>query len=93
MEMDFTIYGVSALAVIPVLMEFIKRYLWPLIFSGQELQDRMAVVVTVGLGLVLALIAWWAGAFAGTFGQVVFVGIFTGLGATGVFSGLKKRTE
>lgn len=84
--MDFTVYGIAAAAALMAIMEGIKRA-----FPG--LHDRNAWLVTVGLGVLLAVGVELATEYAvwDRWYRVVLSGMFAALAAGGLYSGVKAR--
>jgi len=83
---DFTVYGIGAAIALVALMEGVKRA-----FPG--LHDRNAWLVTVGLGVLLAVGVELATEFAvwDRWYRVVLSGVFAALAAGGLYSGVKAR--
>ena len=84
--MDFTVYGIGAAIALVALMEGIKR-------ACPGLRDRNAWLVTVGLGVLLAVGVELATEFAvwDRWYRVVLSGLFAALAAGGLYSGVKAR--
>ena len=86
--MDFEVYGIAAAVALFAIVEGIKKA-----FPG--LQDRNAWLVTIGVGLVLAVGVELATQFAAwdRWYRVVLSGVFAALAASGLYSGVKKREQ
>jgi predicted tellurium resistance membrane protein TerC len=83
---DFTVYGIGAAIALVALMEGIKRA-----FPG--LHDRNAWLVTVGLGVLLAVGVELATEYDvwDRWYRVVLSGLFAALAAGGLYAGVKAR--
>jgi hypothetical protein len=83
---DLSLYGVPLVILVLMLMEVFKR-IWP------GLKDRRALIVTLGTGVALSVLAkiaalapWFEEWFA-----VIFAGLMVSLLASGVYSHVKVR--
>jgi predicted tellurium resistance membrane protein TerC len=85
---DFTVYGIAAAAALMAIMEGVKR-------AVPGLHDRNAWLVTVGLGVLLAVGVELATEYAvwDRWYRVVLSGLFAALAAGGLYSGVKRREE
>jgi hypothetical protein len=86
--MDFALYGVAAAIALVAIMEGVKR-------AFPDLQDRAAWLVTVGLGVALAVGVELATQYAvwDRWYRVVLSGVFAALAAGGLYSGVKRRED
>ncbi len=84
--MDFTVYGIGAAIALVALMEGVKK-------AFPTLRDRNAWLVTVGLGILLAVGVELATEYAvwDRWYRVVLSGVFAALAAAGLYSGVKAR--
>jgi len=88
---EFTLWGLGGAVLVPVIVQFLKAIITK---DGETLiKDRWAVIASVGVGLALSGVAYWASQ-AKTVDTVVGVigaGLLAGLAASGIFSLTKTR--
>jgi len=87
MQIDFTIWGIGG-AVATTLLVTLLKTIWP-----DAIKDRWAVIASVGVGLGLAGLSYWASIMptVETIMQVVGAGLLAGLSACGIYGIAKKR--
>ena len=84
--MDFMIWNVPGIVATELLMGLWKK-LWP-----EFIKDRVAVAASVLTGEALAWASWFSGLLPeANMLTVVGMGLFAGLGACGLYSGVKSR--
>ena len=88
----FTIWGLGGVAAVTLVVQLLKK----LIVDKQgetQVKDRWAVAASVGVGLVLSAVAYFATLhnLVETISNVLGAGLLAGLAACGVYSGLKPR--
>ncbi len=83
--MDLVLYGIPAAGLIVALVEMVKRTV--------HLDTRWAPLLAVSFGVLLAVLAKLDNPSAGTWLQVVLLGLLAGLSASGLYSGGRALTE
>lgn len=83
--MDLILYGVPAAGLIVALVELVKRT------TGMD--SRYAPIVSVAIGVVLSVAAKLDNPSAGTWFQMILLGLLAGLSASGLYSGGKALAE
>jgi hypothetical protein len=76
----------SATAIVPIIVALVQMFK-----MTNWIQDRFAPFISVGLGILLALL--FGEDFAHDYSVIIFTGIIYGLSASGLYSGIKTTSD